>query len=352
MKKYLWDVLALAAAALLIWGVVSDALAESNFRKALELGEKGLHREAIFACYEALDYNNSRPQIHRTAAGAYLKYHESNESEYLLAGAAKHYNLAISLDPQYPYHYAGLGRALEEQANKGLLSPDHAYHAFNAAHDIDPYNPYFILQLIRMDIANQQIDTADKQIIEFINIDPRFFRFAIKYRFRSVEDFQDISYLMGSNPEYHLRFAHFLRDRKYRELAQAEYSLAADLFPAGDSRIVQSASYMIQIKKLQQAIPILESYLSVRPDDAKANFLLGLSYERTGRIDLAKIFLTKATNYDSQKGVYLVNLARVLEKTGDFPQAMAAYEKAFRLGKNPHAEARLKKLKQKMQQSR
>jgi Tfp pilus assembly protein PilF len=84
---------------------------------------------------------------------------------------------------------------------------------------------------------------------------------------------------------------------------------------------------------MSERIEKLETFLQQSPDDCFLNHALALEYVKIGDDVQAKARFEKNLNYDKQYVATYYHLAKLLERTGDIPQATAIYEQGMQVAK-------------------
>ncbi len=102
--------------------------------------------------------------------------------------------------------------------------------------------------------------------------------------------------------------------------------------------LIQKGIQVHQAGQLPEAEAIYRQVLSVEPDHADANHLLGVIVDEVGRHEIAVQLISKAIKKNPIDAAYYCNLGNALHEQGRLDEAVASYRKALAI-KPDYAEA-------------
>jgi len=263
-----------------------DVLA--NARKALHhalfLGPGGR------ACFDAVSLNISGDR--RYDAGD-------------IDGAVQEFRNALRLDPKNVNVLNSLGVCFGVRQNYAK-----ALTAFETALKV---NPAEILSLYNAGLVNLLTDQRDK---------------ALKYWLKAAPLGKDVF-------ELNFQAGKLLLEMDQPEKAQGLIQRAATLKP--ESALVQRLlgdTFLAQ-RLVDQAVTPYKKALRLHPNDAPSLSGLGRCYElKNENLDIALAFCRQSVEIKPDDGRFHVRLGRLLRKTGQYENALAAFRKAEALGED------------------
>ena len=253
----------------------------------------------------------------------------------------------ITVSPQNPQAYYLLGVILRQQGKT-----DEARQAFENTLELAPDNLLPIDQLIQLDLAGKNFESATQRVQVHLQKTP-------------------------NSPGFHFLAGKIYVAQGAWDRAEAELLKALELDPNYPSAYELLISAYVTANKLPQAVSQLQTYLSKNPDDSRALMSLGMiyskqkdslkardAYERVltknpefvpALNNLAYLYADKLNQPD--KAYELARKARelqpgdsgvadtlgwVLYKKGDYQQALALFEESTaKLGENSDSQFHL-----------
>ena len=119
--------------------------------------------------------------------------------------------------------------------------------------------------------------------------------------------------------------------------------IAVSWTPEGTSRdLTVRALALLQVGKLDEAVPLLRILILARPDDDVALYNLGMAESDLGELDAAILHLTRSTVINPKDANALVGLSVAQQRSGDTEAAKRSLEQAVRIdASNGHAHLNL-----------
>jgi Tfp pilus assembly protein PilF len=284
-----------------------DAEGVAEYRKTLEL-KPGLYEAELNGGILLLRQKNPDEALPLFEDAARQKPQEFRPRYYLAesqlqtgdpARAGENYRMAASLDPKSAAAQLGMAQALVQQ---GKLADAEPY--FRQAGQIDPKFRDYLLELA--DLYQKGNQTPEAMAI---------------YR-----EFAD-------NPAAQARLNELLLESKQYADAIPGLEASYQKDPTEQNRVALGAAYVLTHKP-EKALPLLELAVAAEP----ANYDVRMMYARALR-DRRQFPAAARQFYEAAKlkpadARTWTELGDMLYMMGDYPQALAAFEQAARLGEN------------------
>jgi tetratricopeptide (TPR) repeat protein len=284
-----------------------DAEGIAEYRKTLEM-KPGLYEAQLNGGILLMRQKNPAEALPLFEGAAGQKPKEYRPRYYLAEAqlqtgafetAAENYRLALELDPKSANAELGLAHALAQQGKLADADPH-----FRQAAQLEPKYREYLLELAEYYEKNKQ--PADAIAI---------------YR------------VFPDNPAAQEHLGQLMLENKQYADAIPTLEAAYAKDPTQANRAALAASYIFA-KQTEKAVPLLQKSVADEP----ANYDLRMMYARALR-DQKKYSAAAAQFYEGAKlkpaEVQTWNeLGNMLYMMGDFPQALAAYDKARDLGEN------------------
>jgi len=355
---------------LVLFGGVKQWLFSYNFFQAKNLYQENQLPEALWKSKRALKYFPSHPEPHRLLAKIYLELlaqGRSNQKE-LLKKAEQELLRAISIEPNYPYYWAELGRVSELLEYLGEMPQKSPRSAFHRACLIDPNNPLFLNMFAKYLIRKKDFTSAQALLKKLLELSPRSTVELAKIWFNHNPEPEPLLEIFSSSPEILGELCEWIAlHTKEKSLAQKYLKKAylknpdnqklrlqyakllmnqgecektrQILEPLFSSPLEESALRIYSIclfrqKKWEEEEKVLLKLISLSPHSVEYRQNLAHLYLVTGQLQKAKEqLLWLCENAPSQKaqGKFYLELGKIFEKESNPQKALEFYKKYLKV---------------------
>jgi tetratricopeptide (TPR) repeat protein len=284
-----------------------DAEAVAEYRKTLEI-KPGLYEAELNAGIVLLRQKNPVEALALLEDAARQKPAEFRpryySAEALLetgdyAGAAENFGRAIAMDPKSAAAQLGVAQALVQQGDLAGAAPH-----FREAAQVDPKYRGYLLELAQLyEKANQPADAI-----------------AIYHEF-------------PDNPAAQARMGELLLESQKFAEAIPRLEEAYRTSPDPKNGVALASAYVFT-QQLDKALPLLEKAAAAEPGDYDVRMMYARALRDRKQFAPAARQFYEAAKIRSTEPKPWTELGDMLYMTGDYPQALAAFENAQKAGEN------------------
>lgn len=286
----------------------------------------GDNATAVDLIGKAISIREDAPPFHFNIAAAYI-----NQSK--LPEAARHYERAIALNPDYAEALSNLGYVYIQQKKY-----DQAIERLNKAIDL---NPNYAHARNNLGIALKEQGKFDEAIPCFekaLQLKPDFIQahnnlgLILRYQRKPAEAIEHYMIALGHNPNYieaRNNLGNALRDLGKLEEAKAEFERVIHLKP--DTHEAQSnlGNVYKDLGQHELAIAHYNKAIEANPNFATAYFNVATSKHETRHLDEAMACYERALAIQPDYGDALWNQSLLLLLKGDYEKGWKQYEQRW-----------------------
>lgn len=232
--------------------------------------------------------------------------------------AAIHYKKAIEQDPTLKDH---IFKPLEPYY-VGIMSAEEARQHLEKIMSILPNDPrpYFYLGKLEADSGNipQAIENYNKTR-EIVELDPSFLDMELP-----LGQFNDVYFILGE--------LYYKQDKK--EEASINFKRALQVDPTLKTRFLDEGKNAFDNENYKGSILPLNKHLLLFPNEIKAIYLLGQSYEADGNTENALQYYNRTIELDPNRSDVLYKMVHIYRETESHQNALNTLKKLITLDAN------------------
>ena len=366
--KFLTKILLVFIIIFAITSGIFQWLSALQFERGKNFYKKQDWYNALTAFQYSQKFFSRDPEVYRWLAKTYIHLVENRNPQAqldLLKKAESNLLTAISIEPEYPYYWALLGRVSEELEKRGATPKKSALDAYHQATILDPNNPLFLELLAKFLIQEGKPDKAKPLIAKIVKIDLFYVSDPLQLWLENNYSPLELIPVFENDIKSLAKLLEFLNAFRHYDAVLLAGEKAIQMAPGDPEAIMVYASALMinkNCEKLESVIaPLLKNrqyeekarrlmlscfqqtaqyeaaekeylnLIALQPESVEYRYGLSLLYLFRRQPNLAKAHLLWLFHYhglkdQNIKSRVILNLAQISENEKNFPQAFKFYQ--------------------------
>lgn len=329
-------------------GEIEAAIASYQTAQNVDSYNLNLYRN-LGNCLQEVDRNQAAIDLYQTA----IQSQPNNAELYCLLGNAQHkngdieaaissYKTAIELAPKYGATYAQLGHLFYQQGQF-----DRATECYQKIIELQPVGPYVYVQLGNILQKQAHLDGAIAYYYKALELDSQNFGAyknmgdTLKQQEKwdeALAAYQKAKEIQPENPGIHLILGNLFRQNEQIEEAIASFQQVIEIDNRHFGACKNLGDLFNKTGNIEAALDYYQQALNLQPDRPGIHQIMGnIFWEKENQTKAIEHYQKAIALHPQQPFILYKRLGDLLQKKGQHPDAISAYQTALTLQPNNSA---------------